>query len=117
MPADVVEKLTDELVALGKIGTVRTAMKKFGVVQTDLPGPAYAEALRMERASYASIIDMAGRGSLMLGTHLPCNTVVVPQNMPGAGGVGAAEISVTATNSTATRLRFRLATDWCAPSR
>ena len=35
-------------------------MVKFGVVQTELPGPAYAESLRKERATYADIIEKAG---------------------------------------------------------
>ena len=54
MPPDIVKKLTDELVAVGKIPEVRTALEKFGVLQTELPGPAYAEALRKERAAYAT---------------------------------------------------------------
>ena len=49
IPADVVKKLTDELVAVGKIPEVRVAMEKFGVLQTELPGQAYAEALAKER--------------------------------------------------------------------
>jgi len=60
MPADIVKTLTDALVAIGKIPDVRTALEKFGVVQTELPGPAYAEALRKERAAYAKVIEKAG---------------------------------------------------------
>jgi tripartite-type tricarboxylate transporter receptor subunit TctC len=60
MPADIVKTLTDTLVAIGKIPEVRTALEKFGVVQTELPGPAYAEALRKERAAYAKVIEKAG---------------------------------------------------------
>jgi tripartite-type tricarboxylate transporter receptor subunit TctC len=60
MPADVVKKLIDELVAVGKDEAVRAALVKFGVVQTELPGPAYEEALKQERASYATIIEKAG---------------------------------------------------------
>jgi tripartite-type tricarboxylate transporter receptor subunit TctC len=60
MPADIVKKLTDALLAAGKEESVRTAMTKFGVVQTELPGPAYAESLRQERAGYAKIIEAAG---------------------------------------------------------
>jgi tripartite-type tricarboxylate transporter receptor subunit TctC len=60
MPADIVAKLTDELLAVGKIPEVRTALEKFGVLQTELPGPAYAEALRKERAAYATVIEKAG---------------------------------------------------------
>ena len=60
MPADIVKKLIDELVAVGKNDAVREALVKFGVVQTELPGPAYEEALKKERATYASIIEKAG---------------------------------------------------------
>jgi tripartite-type tricarboxylate transporter receptor subunit TctC len=60
MPADIVTKLTDELVAIGKIPEVRAALEKFGVLQTELPGAAYAEALRKERAAYARVIEKAG---------------------------------------------------------
>jgi tripartite-type tricarboxylate transporter receptor subunit TctC len=60
MPADIVKKLTDELVAVGKIPEVRTALEKFGVLQTELPGSAYAEALRKEREAYARVIEKAG---------------------------------------------------------
>lgn len=60
MPAAIVKKLTDALLAAGKEESVRTAMTKFGVVQTELPGPAYAESLRQERAGYAKIIEAAG---------------------------------------------------------
>jgi tripartite-type tricarboxylate transporter receptor subunit TctC len=60
MPADIVKKLTDELVAIGKDESVRAALVKFGVVQTELPGPAYEDALKKERASYAAIIEKAG---------------------------------------------------------
>ena len=60
MPADIVKTLTDALVAIGKMPDVRTALEKFGVVQTELPGPAYAEALRKERAAYAKVIEKAG---------------------------------------------------------
>jgi hypothetical protein len=42
MPPDLVRKLTEELIAVGKIPEVRTALEKFGVLQTELPGPAYA---------------------------------------------------------------------------
>src|SRR5262249_3514811 len=57
MPADIVRKLTDELVAVCKIPEVRTAMEKFGVLQTELPGSAYAEALGKERDAYAKVIE------------------------------------------------------------
>jgi tripartite-type tricarboxylate transporter receptor subunit TctC len=60
MPADIVKKLTEELVAVGKIPEVRVALEKFGVLQTELPGPAYAEALAKERAGYARVIERAG---------------------------------------------------------
>jgi tripartite-type tricarboxylate transporter receptor subunit TctC len=60
MPPDIVKKLTEELVAIGKIAEVRTALEKFGVLQTELPGPAYAEALKKERADYARVIEKAG---------------------------------------------------------
>ena len=60
IPPAIVKKLTEELVAVGKIPEVRTALEKFGVLQTELPGPAYAEALRKERAGYARVIEKAG---------------------------------------------------------
>ena len=60
MPADIVKKLIDELVAVGKDEAVRAALVKFGVVQTELPGPAYEESLKQERAAYATIIEKAG---------------------------------------------------------
>jgi tripartite-type tricarboxylate transporter receptor subunit TctC len=60
MPPDIVKKLTDELIAVGKIAEVRTAQEKFGVTQTELPGPAYADALRKERDAYARVIEKAG---------------------------------------------------------
>jgi putative tricarboxylic transport membrane protein len=60
MPADIAKRLTDELLAVGKIPEVRTALEKFGVVQTELPGPEYAEALSKERAGYARVIERAG---------------------------------------------------------
>jgi tripartite-type tricarboxylate transporter receptor subunit TctC len=60
MPADIAKKLTDEFVAIGKDESVRAALAKFGVVQTELPGPAYEESLKQERATYASIIEKAG---------------------------------------------------------
>jgi tripartite-type tricarboxylate transporter receptor subunit TctC len=60
MPADIVKKLTDELIAIGRIPEVRTALEKFGVLQTELPGPAYDEALKKERAAYARLIEKAG---------------------------------------------------------
>ena len=60
MPPDVVKKLIDELVAVGKIPEVRVALEKFGVLQTELPGPAYADALKKEREAYARVIEKAG---------------------------------------------------------
>ncbi len=60
MPAEIVKKLIDELVAVGKMPEVRTAMEKFGVQQTELAGPAYEEAVRKERAGHAITIEKAG---------------------------------------------------------
>lgn len=60
IPADVVKKITDELTAVGKLPEVRSALEKFGVVQLETNGPAYAEALRKERAGYKTVIDKAG---------------------------------------------------------
>ena len=60
MPPDIVKKLTEELIAVGKIPEVRAALEKFGVLQTELPGPAYADALKKERAGYARVIEKAG---------------------------------------------------------
>jgi putative tricarboxylic transport membrane protein len=60
MRADLVSKLTGELMAIGKIPEARAALEKFGVLQTELPGPAYADALSKERAAYARVIEKAG---------------------------------------------------------
>jgi tripartite-type tricarboxylate transporter receptor subunit TctC len=60
MPPEIAKKLTDELVAVGKIPEVRTALEKFGVLQTELQGAAYADALKKERAGYARVIEKAG---------------------------------------------------------
>ena len=51
---------------LGDVGRVcrpgrpSRAMEKFGVLQTELSGPAYADALKKERAGYARVIEKAG---------------------------------------------------------
>jgi tripartite-type tricarboxylate transporter receptor subunit TctC len=60
MPADIVKRLIEELMAVGKEESVRASLSKFGVVQTELPGPAYEDSLKKERATYASIIEKAG---------------------------------------------------------
>ena len=60
IPADIQKKLIDELVAIGKLPEVRAAMTKFGVLQTELPGQAYAAALKKEREGYATVIEKAG---------------------------------------------------------
>jgi tripartite-type tricarboxylate transporter receptor subunit TctC len=60
MPPDIAGKLTEELIAIGKLPEVRAALEKFGVQQTELPGPAYAAALTKERAGYARVIEQAG---------------------------------------------------------
>jgi putative tricarboxylic transport membrane protein len=60
MSPDIVKRLSDEFVAVGKIPEVRTALEKFGVLQTELPGPGYADALKKERDGYARIIEKAG---------------------------------------------------------
>lgn len=60
VPADIAKKLIDELVAVGKLPEVRAAMDKFGVVQTELPGSAYADELNKERDMYRRVIDKAG---------------------------------------------------------
>lgn len=60
MPPEIVKKLIDELVAVGKIPEVRAALEKFGVLQTELPGSAYADALKKEREGYARVIEKAG---------------------------------------------------------
>ena len=48
------------MTAVGRIPEVRAALEKFGVQQTELPGPAYADALSKERAGYARVIEQAG---------------------------------------------------------
>lgn len=60
MPADITKKLIDELVAVGKIPEVRAAMEKFGVILPEQAGQAYADALKKERAGYATVISKAG---------------------------------------------------------
>ena len=60
IPPDIIKRLTDEFIAVGKIPEVRTALEKFGVLQTELPGPGYADALKKERDGYARIIEKAG---------------------------------------------------------
>lgn len=60
LPEAVAKRLTEELTAVGKLPEVRVAMEKFGVVQTELDGAAYADALAKERAAYARIIEKAG---------------------------------------------------------
>ena len=60
IPTDIAQKLTDEMTAVGKIPEVRTALEKFGVLQTELSGRAYADALKKERAGYARVIEKAG---------------------------------------------------------
>ena len=60
LPADITKKLTDELVAIGKLPEVREAMTKFGVQQTELAGAAYESALKKERIGYADVIEKAG---------------------------------------------------------
>ena len=60
MPPDIAGKLIEELVAIGKLPEVRVALEKFGVLQTELAGPAYAAALTKERDAYARLIEKAG---------------------------------------------------------
>jgi tripartite-type tricarboxylate transporter receptor subunit TctC len=60
LPADITGKLIEELVAIGKLPEVRTALEKFGVLQTEQAGPAYAAALKKERDGYAVTIEKAG---------------------------------------------------------
>ena len=57
---DVVKTPTDGLIAVGKLPEVRAAMEKLGVLQTELPHPAYAESHTEERAGYAKLIERAG---------------------------------------------------------
>jgi tripartite-type tricarboxylate transporter receptor subunit TctC len=60
LPADITRKLIDELEAIGKLPEVRTALEKFGVVQTELRGQAYADSLKKERDGYARVIEKVG---------------------------------------------------------
>jgi tripartite-type tricarboxylate transporter receptor subunit TctC len=60
MPPDIAKRITDELTAVGKLPEVRAAMERFGVLQTELDGPAYAAAAEKERAGYADLIEKAG---------------------------------------------------------
>jgi tripartite-type tricarboxylate transporter receptor subunit TctC len=60
IPADITKKLIDELVAVGKLPEVRSAMEKFGVIMLEQAGPAYEAALKKERAAHANVIEKAG---------------------------------------------------------
>lgn len=60
IPADISKKLVDALVEVGKIPSVREAMEKFGVQQTEQAGNAYEDALKKERAAYKDVIEKAG---------------------------------------------------------
>lgn len=60
VPEAIAKRLTEELTAVGKTPEVRAAMEKFGVIQTELDGAAYAAVLAKERALYARIIEKAG---------------------------------------------------------
>lgn len=60
VPEAIAKRLTEELTAVGKTPEVRAAMEKFGVIQTELDGAAYAAVLAKERAMYARIIEKAG---------------------------------------------------------
>jgi tripartite-type tricarboxylate transporter receptor subunit TctC len=60
IPADIAKRITEELTAVGKIPELRTALEKFGVVQTELSGEAYAAASRKERENFGAVIEKAG---------------------------------------------------------
>ncbi|HRK18378.1 MAG TPA: tripartite tricarboxylate transporter substrate binding protein [Hyphomicrobiaceae bacterium] len=60
IPADISKSLIDALVEVGKIPSVREAMEKFGVLQTEQAGKAYEDALKKERAAYQDVIEKAG---------------------------------------------------------
>ncbi|MGL4240329.1 MAG: Bug family tripartite tricarboxylate transporter substrate binding protein [Beijerinckiaceae bacterium] len=60
IPPDVAKRISDELIAVGKLPEVRAAMEKFGVLQTELDGPAYAAAMAKDRAGYAELVEKAG---------------------------------------------------------
>jgi tripartite-type tricarboxylate transporter receptor subunit TctC len=60
LPPDVARRITEEFTAVGKLPEVRAAMERFGVLQTELDGPAYAAALAKERAGYAELVEKAG---------------------------------------------------------
>jgi tripartite-type tricarboxylate transporter receptor subunit TctC len=57
---DVAKKISDAMIAVGKLPEVRSAMEKFGVLQTELDGTAYAAVAAKERAGYAELIEKAG---------------------------------------------------------
>jgi tripartite-type tricarboxylate transporter receptor subunit TctC len=60
IPADIAKKISDELIAVGKLPDVRAALARFGTLQTELDGPAYAAAMAKERADYGQLIERAG---------------------------------------------------------
>jgi tripartite-type tricarboxylate transporter receptor subunit TctC len=57
---EVARRISEALVAVGKLPEVRSAMEKFGVLQTELDGSAYAASAAKERAGYAELIEKAG---------------------------------------------------------
>jgi tripartite-type tricarboxylate transporter receptor subunit TctC len=60
LPPEIARRITEELTAVGKLPEVRTAMERFGVLQTELDGAAYAAAAEKERAGYADLVEKAG---------------------------------------------------------
>lgn len=60
MPADLAKKISEELLAIGKLPEVRVALEKFGVLQTETVGEAFAATLRKDRVNFATVIEKAG---------------------------------------------------------
>jgi tripartite-type tricarboxylate transporter receptor subunit TctC len=60
LPADIARRIGDELIAVGQLPEVMTAMEKFGVQQTGLGGAAYGEAMARERQAYGELVEKAG---------------------------------------------------------
>jgi tripartite-type tricarboxylate transporter receptor subunit TctC len=60
LSAGVTNQLIDELVAIGKLPEIRSALQKFGVEQSELIGDAYAKASQNERVTFGVLIEKAG---------------------------------------------------------
>ncbi len=60
LPAEITKRLIEELMAVGKLPEVRTALQRFGVEQSELSGEAYAKVSQTERTTFGTLIEKAG---------------------------------------------------------